>query len=220
MSSREIVLWLDERWYQALSHQLEDETVEGKLNDYLDNLISLLPTHIYDKISGEMRDEQQRQRQEQEAAQKYSAFRVTQNGVTEHFRMTRAVGTLDFASCVRRWLRQTEHHPFREMLPGREKISPEEYDQMAAGRVGADPTITGGYDVDLDTQEVSQVQPDRGWTTYRLKDVSTASWHANRTGSYDRERRQARFMEKLAGREISIDFFFSVLLYLYIYSKI
>ena len=202
MSSREIVLWLDERWYQALSHQLEDETVEGKLNDYLDNLISLLPTHIHDKISEEMRDERQRQKQEQEAAQKYSAFRVTQNGVTEHFRMARAVGTLNSASCVRRWLRQTEHHPFREMLPGREKISPEEYDRMAAGRVGADQKITGVYDVDLDTQEFSQVQPALGWTTYRLKDVSTASWHANRTSSYDRERQQARFMEKLAGKEI------------------
>ncbi len=202
MSSREIVLWMDERWYQALSRQLEDETVEGKLNDYLDNLISLLPTHIYDQISGEMRDEQQRQKQEQEAAQKYSAFRVTENGITEHFRMARAVGTLDSASCVRRWLRQTEHHPFREMLPGREEISPEEYDRMAAACVGEDQKITGVYDVDLDTQEFSQVQPTLGWTTYRLKDVSTASWHANRTGSYDNERRQARFMEKLTGKEI------------------
>ena len=65
-SSREITLWLDERWYEALSRQLEDETVEGKLNDYLDNLISLLPTHIYDKINEEMREEQQRQKQEEE----------------------------------------------------------------------------------------------------------------------------------------------------------
>ena len=28
-SSREITLWLDERWYDALSRQLEDETVRA-----------------------------------------------------------------------------------------------------------------------------------------------------------------------------------------------
>ena len=32
MSSREIALWVDERWYQALSRQLKDEAVEDKLN--------------------------------------------------------------------------------------------------------------------------------------------------------------------------------------------
>ena len=33
MSSREITLWLDERWYQALSQQLEVKTLEEKLKD-------------------------------------------------------------------------------------------------------------------------------------------------------------------------------------------
>ena len=46
MNSREITLWLDERWYQALSQQLEVEKLEDKLNEYLDDLISLLPTRI------------------------------------------------------------------------------------------------------------------------------------------------------------------------------
>lgn len=202
MSSREIVLWLDERWYQALTRQLEVEKLEDKLNEYLDDLICLLPTPVHDTIMEELREEQQRQKQEQESSQKYSAFRVTENGVTEHFRVEQAVRMLDAASYVRRWLRQTERCPFREMLSGRENISAEEYDRMAAGRVGEDRKITGVYDVDLDAREFSAVRPDHGWITYRLKDVSTASWHSYRTGSYDRERREARFMEKLANREI------------------
>ena len=203
MSSREIVLRLDERWYQALSHQLENETVEGKLNDYLDNLISLLPTHIRDRTKEEMRDERQRQRQEQEAAQKYAAFRVTEGGVTEHFQVRQVLDVLDSASYVRRWLWQPGRHPFREMLSGREKISPEEYDRIAAGCTAEDRKITGVYDVDLDTQEFSHVQPALGWTTYRLKDVSTASWNTYDTIEYDYERRHARFTERLAGKEIS-----------------
>lgn len=110
---------------------------------------------------------------------------------------------LDAATYVRRWLRQTEQRPFREMLSGRESISAEEFDRMAVGRIKEDPKIVGVYDVDLDAKEFSAVRPDLGWITYRLKDVSTASWHSYRTGSYDRERREARFMEKLAGREIA-----------------
>ena len=203
MSSREIVLWLDERWYQALTRQLEVEKLEEKMNEYLDDLIRQLPAPVHDTIMEELREELQRQKQEQESSQKYSAFRVTENGVTEHFRVEQAVRMPDAASYVRRWLRQTERCPFREMLSGRENISAEEYDQMAAGRVGEDRKITGVYDVDLDAREFSTVRPDLGWITYRLKDVSTASWHSYRSGSYDRERREARLMEKLVDKEIA-----------------
>ena len=42
MKSREICVWLDERWYDALSRHLKDETVEDKLGDYLDQLINEL----------------------------------------------------------------------------------------------------------------------------------------------------------------------------------
>ena len=202
MSSREIALWVDERWYQALSRQLKDETVEDKLNEYLDDLISLLPMDVYDKIIEEIKVEEQQRKQALADSQKYSAFRVTKDGVTEHFRVGQAADMLDAASYVRRWLRQTERRPFQEMLSGREKISAEEFERMAVACVTGARKITGVFDADLDAQEFSSVRPDLGWITYRLKDVSTASWHSYRTGSYDKERRQARFTEKLAGREI------------------
>ena len=203
MSSREIVLWLDERWYQALTRQLEVEKLEDKLNEYLDDLIRQLPAPVHDTIMEELREELQRQKQEQESSQKYSAFRVTENGVTEHFRVEQAVRMPDAASYGRRWLRQTEQRPFREMLSGRENISAEEFDRMAVACVTGARKITGVFDVDLDAQEFSSVRPELGWITYRLKDVSTASWHLYRADSYDRERRQARFTEKLTGREIA-----------------
>ncbi len=43
MNSKALEIWLDERWYKALSQQLENETVEEKLDNYLDELISQLP---------------------------------------------------------------------------------------------------------------------------------------------------------------------------------
>jgi len=201
MNSRALEIWLDERWYEALSQQLKNETVEDKLNNYLDELISQLPDHTREKISREIWEEDQQREQEIRASRRYSAFRIMENGVTEHFQVEQAVSMLEAASYVRRWLRQTERLPFREMLSGRENISAEIFDRMAVGCVEGDRKITGVYDVNLDAQKFSAVRSDLGWITYRLKDVSTASWHSYRTGGYDRERRQARFTEKLAGKE-------------------
>lgn len=44
MNSRAITLWIDERWYDALSRYLQDETVEDKLNNDLDDPINKLLT--------------------------------------------------------------------------------------------------------------------------------------------------------------------------------
>lgn len=189
MSSREITLWLDERWYQTLAQQLKMKTLEEKLNEYLDDLIRILPTHVYDKVIGEIRVEERQQ--ELEASQIYSVLRVTEGGVTECFRMEQAVGMPEAASFVRRWLRQTARHPFQERQYGRESISAEEFGRMAVGCVDGDRKIAGAYDVDLETKVFSAVRPIHGWITYWLKDVSTAIWHSYRTGSYDRERREA-----------------------------
>lgn len=202
MSSREITLWLDERWYQALTQQLEIKKLEDKLNEYLDDLISLLPSQVYEQITEEMRKEEQQREQALAVSRKYAAFRITENGVTEHFRTEQAAGMVEAAAFVRRWLRQTERRPFQEMLSGRENISAEEFERMAFDCVGGDKKITGVYDVELDDGELSAVRPDLGWVTYRLKDASAASWNSYRSSGYDRERQQFRLMEKLTDREI------------------
>ena len=203
MSSREIALWLDERWYQALSRQWENETVEDKLNGYLNQLIGQLPERVRERISGEIREEEQQRKQALEAVQKFSAFRVTENGVTEHFRMDRPVGLLETARCVRTTLRQEPGpHPFREMFHRPESITAEEFDTMAAARSAQSCKVAAAFDINFDRMEFSTVRPFTGWATYKLNDVSTAVWHAERCGSYEWAVRQARLVEKLAGREI------------------
>ncbi len=203
MGSREIALWLDERWYQAMSRQWESETVEDKLNDYLNQLIDQLPERVRERISGEIRDEERQRKQALEAAQKFSAFRVTENGVTEHFRMDRSVGLLETARYVRTTLRQEPGpHPFREMFRRPESITAEEFDTMAAARLAQSCKVAATFDIDFDRMEFSTVHPFTGWATYKLNDVSTAVWHAERCGSYEWAVRQARLVEKLAGREI------------------
>ena len=204
MNSKALEIWLDERWYKALSQQLENETVEEKLDNYLDELISQLPEHVREKISREILEEDQRREEEIRASTRYSAFRIVENGGTQYFRMDRSVGMLEIAGYVRLRLRQQSRpRPLEEYLHGREEIPAEEFERMLTSRMEGDRQITDVYDVDLDSRELSAVRPSLGWVSYRLKDASTAVWHADRCGSYDWNVRQARFMEKLAGREIA-----------------
>ena len=204
MNSKALEIWLDERWYEALSQQLENETVEEKLDNYLDELISQLPEHVREKISREILEEDQQREQEIRASRRYSAFRIVENGGTQYFRMDRPVGMLEIAGYVRLRLRQQSRpRPLEEYLHGREEIPAEEFERMLTSCMEGDRQITDAYDVDLDRLELSAVRPNLGWVSYRLKDASTAVWHADRCGSYDWNVRQTRFMEKLAGREIA-----------------
>ena len=204
MSSREITLWLDERWYEALSQQLENEMVEEKLDNYLDELISQLPDHVREKISREILEEDQQREQEIRASRRYSAFRIVENGGTQYFRMDRSVRMLEIAGYVRLRLRQQSGpRPLEESLRGREEIPAEEFERMLTSCMEGNCQITDAYDVDLDRLELSAVRPNLGWVSYRLKDVSTAVWHADRCGSYNWNVRNARFTEKLTGREIA-----------------
>ena len=51
MRGREITLWLDERWYDALSKQLKGETLEEHLENILDEMCNQLPQREYERIS-------------------------------------------------------------------------------------------------------------------------------------------------------------------------
>ena len=86
MNARDITVWLDERWYDALSNQLKkkDTTVEDALDAYLDAMIDQLPEQVRDRISHEIWEEDQRQRAEEQASRRLSVFCVTQDGRTEH----------------------------------------------------------------------------------------------------------------------------------------
>lgn len=59
MSSREIALWLDDRWYAAINRQLKDETLEEHLETVIDELCNRLPERVYDRVSAEIWEEQQ-----------------------------------------------------------------------------------------------------------------------------------------------------------------
>ena len=84
MRGREITLWLDERWYDALSKQLKGETLEEHLENILDEMCNQLPQREYERISHELWAEQQAEKEAREAARRFAVFHVTESGSSDY----------------------------------------------------------------------------------------------------------------------------------------
>ena len=104
MSSREIVLRLDERWYKALNRHLKNETLEEHMEDVLDELCNQLPQREYERISREIWQEDQEKRQAREAEQKIAVFHETENGESVCFSVAESLELLQAAVHLQNYL--------------------------------------------------------------------------------------------------------------------
>ena len=93
MADREIVLWLEEWWYDALSHHLKNETLEEHLENVLDELCDQLPKQDYERISREIQEQARVEREAAEAARTYAAYHVMENGKEYYFTDSGAMAT-------------------------------------------------------------------------------------------------------------------------------
>ena len=206
MKSREINLWLDERWYAALSHLLDSQTVEDKLQDYLDQLLLQLPPDQYAKISAEIQEEDEAAQRQWEEERQFSTFHIKERGADIYFRCDKSMNDLNTAISLRRYLRQEgggKVDSFVDLFPNRQEISAGEFDQMTQLSMENPQKVTGVFDLDFDKQEFSTVHPVGGWRSYGMKDISTAAYHAFRNGNSSYEQRVKRFQSCLSGKEIS-----------------
>ena len=211
MNSRDITLWLDERWYDALSRQLKkkDTTVEDELNEYLDAMIDQLPEQMREKISREIWEEDQRHREAEEASRRFSAFRITQDGRTDHLLAEggASMDALNTAMRLRTYLlrKGNSSERFAQTIPAADHIAPEVFQEYAGELRQNTGRIVSVLDIDLDRGEFSTLDVVDGWETYTIRDVSVAAWHANRKDGMTWERRLDRFAEHLETRMIRRD---------------
>ncbi|MFG6352877.1 MAG: hypothetical protein K1W21_15015 [Oscillospiraceae bacterium] len=211
MSSREVSVWLDERWYNALSRQLKkkDTTVEEMLEEHLDEMLNQLPAPVYERISREIWEEDQRQREAAEAAQPISVFRVTQSGRTDHLLTQSAmrVDVLHAATALRTYLlaKGNSTQRFAERLHSVMDIAPEVFQDYADELMRRTGRVTAALDIDLDRGEFSTLDALNGWETYAIRDVSTAAWHATRKDHLEWERRLDIFAGHLETRMLRCD---------------
>ncbi len=211
MNSRDITVWLDERWYDALSNQLKkkDTTVEDELNKYLDAMIDQLPERVRERISREIWEEDQQRRQAEEAARRFSALRVTQDGRTDHLLIEGAVSAdvLRLSLCLRAYLlrKGNSSDGFAESLRGAEDVAPEVFEEYADELRQGTGRMVAVLDIDLDRGEFSSLDSADGWEVYAIRDVSTAAWHATRKDQLDWDRRLEIFAGHLETRMIRCD---------------
>ena len=207
MASREIILWLDERWYKALSQQLGEDAVEARLNQYMEQLIQQLPQDQREKISGEIQREDQQWQEFQESMRYFSIYRVKEHGIESCFQLENTPSALlNAAHNIRRYLRQKpgwEADSYADLFSKWEPITAEKFDQMAELHMENPEKVTDVYDLDFDKQEFSAADPQDGWQTYSMKDISTAAYHAFRNGNASYEQRCERIADCLRGKEIS-----------------
>lgn len=111
MSSREISFWIDERWYDALSKRLKDETLEEHLEDVVDEMCNQLPQRVYERISQEIWQEEQLRKQEQEANRRFSVFHVTECGEEKYFQVEAPLEFFQTASKLRAYIRKAPEAP-------------------------------------------------------------------------------------------------------------
>ena len=209
MNSRDITVWLDERWYGVLSRQLkkQDTTVEEQLDEYLDAMIDQLPEQVRNRISREIWEEDQRQREAAEAVRRFSVFRVTQDGRTDYL-LTEGAGSMDTlhaAMRLRSYLlrKGNSSERFADAIPVADDIAPEVFREYADELRQGSGRMVSVLDIDLDRGEFSTLDAADGWKTYPTRDASVAAWYASLRDGMDWEWRLNRFAARLEGREIA-----------------
>lgn len=202
MDSREVILWVDERWYNAVTEHLKGKTVEDQLKEYFNVLLNQLPSGEYERISREIWEEDERMRAQQEAERKFSIFCVTQNGKTDRFETVRPFEFLDAANVLRSYLRGQSGQSFISTLGECKALTEEAFEKYAHERMENTGRVVGAFKIDLDKGTMAALNIDDGWYTFSIKDVSTAAYYAMRKSSLSIEKRYTIFLDRLDGKEL------------------
>ena len=130
----QLELWLNTYKAEALSSALEKQgtSIERRMQMMLDDLYSeLVPQETQQIIQVRIETERAAQRAEQEAARRYTAFRVVENGAESFFQMGGKGTLLNVGRFLRQYL-QENHGPVVTALQSAfvslEPIAAEQYD--------------------------------------------------------------------------------------------
>lgn len=204
MSSREIVLQLDERWYKALNRHLKNETLEEHMEDMLDELCNQLPQREYERISREIWQEDQENRQAREAEQKIAVFHVTESGKNVYFSVSESLELLLIAVHLRNYLSdENADTKFTAIFPHGEKISQEQFDAAVAERMENTGRVTGAYELDFDARTFSALNIMDSWKAYAMQDVADAAVQAFQEAEISEDDRWRIFLDQLEGKEMT-----------------
>lgn len=205
MRSREISLWIDERWYDALNKHLKDETLEEHLEEVIDQLCNQLPQREYERISQQIWQEEQQNKLEQEAARRFAVFHVTEDGHSTYFVAEENLEMFQVACRLRSYTRKSpENSParFTGMFSRGEKISLEQFNVYVAERLDNTGRVTGAFDINLDTGRFDALNIMDGWQCFRIQDISSAAYFASKKSNAKQDERWRVFLDRLDGKQL------------------
>ena len=198
MDSREVSFWVEARRYDALQCTLEalGSDVESELRNHLDKRYEeLVPDVERQRISEEITEEDRAAQIEYEANRRFSVARVTEHGQTNIYLCERGEDMISTALRLRRYLRNENQG--KDIYAGETPLTAPEMEQYMAEAVCKSPRVVGAYDIDLDAGEISALNKITGWTTYQIKDISTAAYFATKKDSDSWVAKSKRFHDRL-----------------------
>lgn len=203
MNSRDITVYLDERWCNALEAHT-GKTMEYLLTEQMNALIRQLPQDQRERITNEIQQEEEKYAQEAEANRRFSITCITENGESRCLLVEQGETMFQTALRLRRYFRgelQDPAHFYADAIP----ITQQEMEQYTAELLRGSPRGVGLYDIDLDAEKVYFLDPDKGWRGYQIKDVSTAAYFAAKKEGMGDVWRRARFEERIEGKELTYE---------------
>lgn len=134
-----------------------------------------------------------------------AAYRVTENGQTQYFTTSPGEELLDAAQMLRRYCTSTDHSTgkFIALYSQGQPITPEEYQTMMRLRMENTGKVTGVFDLDFDKREFSAVHIMDGWTTWAMRDVSTATYRAAQKQYASEDVMWRKLLDHLNGKELT-----------------
>ena len=205
MSSRELVLWIDERWYAALEKRLRNETLPEKLEDMLDELINkLIPEAEYNRIDSEIHKEREQIEAQREADRRFSVFRVTERDEQSVFLLDEPFEILNTARSLRHYTRKGDPSAdFRHYYAAARDITVQEFERYADERMENTGRVVGAFDIDFDAGTFATLDITEGWRTFSVKDVCSAAYQADLRNGESPNERTERLLDYLSGRELT-----------------
>lgn len=201
MGSREISLWIDERWADALEKHLPGHDLQKKMEELLNGLTEQLPEQVREDIRREIRAEDERMEQEREAQRRFSALKVTEDGRDSFLISEGGMSLLNVSGSIRNYL--STDAPFASTLYKVRECDASEFKSALAERADNTGRVVGVFMVDVDAEKLSTLDECGEWHEYKFHDLSVAAYAANRKTQERPERRQEIFAEKLCGKELT-----------------
>ena len=209
MNDIDVTVYFNEHRLAALDEVLNDQgrTIEGVLRKcFEETYASLVPEEKREEIEALIRQEEAQAQQEAEAARRFAVIHFHEDGDDFHFTSDLRNNFYSAAYLYRNYMRENEGRLTLDSLAlsfGEHQPIDDLTFSVLCDAMEHDERITALLEFDFDEGVISvKEQGDPEWRAYRLKDVSTAVYRAERKSSIPMDARELIFEEALRDREI------------------